>query len=114
MRLRKRLPAPKLRCFVLLDWTIYCSGSRTWRNPRLFINNFSATRRSVATVLRGSGFKSEAEGWGCRPSERGPVAKMLQDRGATIEPGESPGAEMFRDLDGILVQVTGPRGAAKK
>jgi len=46
--------------------------------------------------------------------DRGPVAKMLQDRGATIEPGESPGAEMFRDLDGILVQVTGPRGAAKK
>jgi len=41
--------------------------------------------------------------------DRGAAAKMLQDRGATIEPGESPGSTMFRDLDGILVQV-----AAKK
>jgi catechol 2,3-dioxygenase-like lactoylglutathione lyase family enzyme len=38
--------------------------------------------------------------------DRGPVTKMLQDRGARIEPGESPGAQMFRDVDGILVQVT--------
>jgi catechol 2,3-dioxygenase-like lactoylglutathione lyase family enzyme len=38
--------------------------------------------------------------------DRGPVAKMLQDRGATIEPGETPGALMFRDVDGLLVQVT--------
>jgi hypothetical protein len=34
---------------------------------------------------------------------------LLQDRGARIEPGESPGAQMFRDVDGLLVQV-----AAKK
>ena len=46
--------------------------------------------------------------------DRGGVAKMLQDRGATIEQGETPGSLMFRDLDGILVQVTSPRGAAKK
>jgi len=39
----------------------------------------------------------------------GAAAKMLQDRGATLEAGESPGSTMFRDLDGILVQV-----AAKK
>ena len=39
--------------------------------------------------------------------DRGKAAKMLQDRGATIEPGESQGSVMFRDLDGILVQVTG-------
>lgn len=38
--------------------------------------------------------------------DRGAVAKMLQERGATIEPGESPGSTMFRDLDGILVQVS--------
>jgi catechol 2,3-dioxygenase-like lactoylglutathione lyase family enzyme len=41
--------------------------------------------------------------------DRGAIAKMLKDRGATIEPAESPGSTMFRDLDGILVQV-----AAKK
>jgi catechol 2,3-dioxygenase-like lactoylglutathione lyase family enzyme len=41
--------------------------------------------------------------------DRGILAKMLQDRGATLEEGESPGSTMFRDLDGILVQV-----AAKK
>jgi catechol 2,3-dioxygenase-like lactoylglutathione lyase family enzyme len=45
--------------------------------------------------------------------DRGGVAKMLQGHGVRIEPGESPGALMFRDLDGILVQVTSPRGAAK-
>jgi catechol 2,3-dioxygenase-like lactoylglutathione lyase family enzyme len=38
--------------------------------------------------------------------DHGPVAKQLQDRGATIEPGETPGALMFRDADGLLVQVT--------
>lgn len=46
--------------------------------------------------------------------DHGSVAKMLQERGATMEAGETPGAEMFRDLDGILVQVTTPRAAAKK
>ena len=45
--------------------------------------------------------------------DRGTMAKMLQDRGATIERGESPGSEMFRDLDGLLVQVTVPKSAAK-
>ena len=38
--------------------------------------------------------------------DRGPVATMLQDRGAIIEPGESPGSAMFRDPDEILIQVT--------
>ena len=46
--------------------------------------------------------------------DRGPAAKMLQDRGAPIEAGDTPGAEMFRDPDGILVQVTSPKGSAKK
>jgi catechol 2,3-dioxygenase-like lactoylglutathione lyase family enzyme len=44
--------------------------------------------------------------------DRGAIAKMLKDRGATIEPDEAPGAVMFRDLDGLLVQVTNPKGAA--
>jgi glyoxylase I family protein len=39
--------------------------------------------------------------------DRGQASKMLRDRGATIEQGESAGSEMFRDLDGILVQATG-------
>src|ERR1700681_4074337 len=38
--------------------------------------------------------------------DQGALAKMLQDRGAALEPGESPGSTMFRDLDGILVQVS--------
>jgi hypothetical protein len=38
--------------------------------------------------------------------DRGALAKMLQDRGAKLEVGETPGSTMFRDLDGILVQVT--------
>jgi len=38
--------------------------------------------------------------------DREAAAKMLHDRGATLEQGETPGSTMFRDLDGILVQVT--------
>jgi hypothetical protein len=41
------------------------------------------------------------------------TAKMLQDRGATIEAGDTPGAEMFLDPDGIRVQVTSAKAAAK-
>jgi catechol 2,3-dioxygenase-like lactoylglutathione lyase family enzyme len=36
----------------------------------------------------------------------GAVAKLLPERGAPLEAGETPGSMMFRDLDGILVQVT--------
>jgi catechol 2,3-dioxygenase-like lactoylglutathione lyase family enzyme len=41
--------------------------------------------------------------------DRGTAAKMLQDRGAATEAGDTPGAEMFGDLDGIRVQVTVPK-----
>jgi glyoxylase I family protein len=43
--------------------------------------------------------------------DHGPAEKMLQDRGATVESGE---AGMFRDPDGIRVQVTTPKAAANK
>jgi glyoxylase I family protein len=48
------------------------------------------------------------------PYDRASAAKMLQKRGATVEKGETPGADMFRDPDGILAQVTTPRSARKK